>query len=90
MDEEKVVTVDGAELAAFLEDAPVMIPAIMVGAHVWRGTNENFSDLGEICTVEAILQVKNVGLVVMPLILDIELADSLGLQETPTTKEGNK
>jgi len=87
---EEVELIDGAEMAKLLEDAPVMLPAILIGAYVDRGVNENFPDFGEICTIEAVLQVKDVGLAVMPLILDLELADSLGLQETPTTdKEGN-
>tara|TARA_R100000458_G_C8232447_1_gene213748 strand:- start:119 stop:394 length:276 start_codon:yes stop_codon:yes gene_type:complete len=87
--DEAIAVVDGEKLSKLLEDAPVMIPAILVGAYVHKGTNENFPDFGEICTLEAILQVKDVGLAVMPLILDLELADSLGLKETPTIEEGN-
>jgi|TARA_B100000427_G_C15389669_1_gene542759 hypothetical protein len=87
--DEDIAVVDGKELSKLLEDAPVMIPAILVGAYIHKGTNENFPDFGEICTFEAILQVKDVGLAVMPLILDLELADSLGLKETPTIEEGN-
>ncbi len=86
--EEEISVVEGEELAKLLKDAPVMTPAIMVGAHVAKGLNENFPQLGELCTFEAILQVKGVGLAVMPFVLDLALADSLGLKENPTVEEG--
>ena len=86
--EDEISIVQGEELAKLLEDAPVRVPAIMVGAYVGKGPNENFPQLGEVCTLEAILQVKGVGLAVMPFVLDLALAESLGLKENPTIEEG--
>jgi len=44
--------------------------------------------LGEICTLELILQVKGVdNIAVMPIVCDLELAEALGLKDTTTIGE---
>ena len=86
----EVLEVDSKELEETLDikNAPVMMPAIMVGAYVDRGENMNFPELGEICTIELVLQVKGVdNLAIMPVVCDLELAEALGLKDTTTGEE---
>lgn len=86
----EVLEVDAKELeeALDIKNAPVMMPAIMVGAYVDRGENVNFPELGEICTLELVLQVKGVdNLAIMPIVCDLELAEALGLKDTTTIGE---
>lgn len=89
-EEEQVIEVGGDEIAEVLENAIVMPPVTVVGAHVTTGVNPNLVTEEVVTTVELLaLTPSPTGdqVAIFTLIMEPALAESLGLEDIDPTPE---
>lgn len=90
MSDEGIVTVTSEEIKGVLDDATILPPVRVVGALVTTGINPNLVHEEEVCTVELIAITPSPDgdkFAIFTLIIDPELAEEMGLQDSPEEEE---
>lgn len=83
MAEVRVPTEQDVEAASEL---PRLTPAIVIGVFIHFGRNPGLAQDVDVCTVEMVVQVPGPNgspmNAIMPIVMDVELAESIGLKTT--------